>query len=260
MGISRFASTAIKDATAAGISWLTGSVGPSDVVQIADLDTPNNPPSLNEDGHLVGTWLQRTGTDAEINAITLGLGELAYTTDTLEIRIGDGVTPGGIFYSAKWQRVANVVANHATSSTTLTNISGISLSYKADAEYRIKFVICGSDAGSASNWKFSLAGSTGWKVETGDALSPVHPMTWWADYRDNATYESKTIVRPGSILGGVAAMSILPVVAAKATVYLHGVAEIRTLTAGAFTLKAAQLSSSASALSVGASLEIQRIA
>jgi hypothetical protein len=50
---------------------------------------------LNADGELVGPIIVRTGTAAELDAITLSDGEIAYTTDTEQPRFGDGSTAGG---------------------------------------------------------------------------------------------------------------------------------------------------------------------
>jgi hypothetical protein len=55
----------------------------------------NGIPQLDDDGHLVGPIILRTGTAVEINAITLEDGELAYCSDTEDVRKGDGATAGG---------------------------------------------------------------------------------------------------------------------------------------------------------------------
>lgn len=99
MGVLRILSNKISDATADGIAWLTGSVGPSDVVQVANLDTANNPPALDEDGNLNAVVLVRKGTAAEIDSIVLKDGELAIIEDgsglPTALRAGDGTTVGG---------------------------------------------------------------------------------------------------------------------------------------------------------------------
>lgn len=58
---------------------------------------------IDENGDVVGTFAQRVGTSAEIAAIVLANGELAYTSDTQELFIGDGATTGGLFYYQKPQ-------------------------------------------------------------------------------------------------------------------------------------------------------------
>ncbi|MCK9458168.1 MAG: hypothetical protein M0R80_00630 [Proteobacteria bacterium] len=54
---------------------------------------------LDSNGDVVGVFIPRLGTVAEINAIVLESGEFAYCTDTKELRIGDGTTAGGSFLS-----------------------------------------------------------------------------------------------------------------------------------------------------------------
>ncbi|MGE9271627.1 MAG: hypothetical protein ACQKBU_12550 [Verrucomicrobiales bacterium] len=43
--------------------------------------------------------IPRVGTEAEVDATTLALGELAFVSDLETFRIGDGTTPGGIDYA-----------------------------------------------------------------------------------------------------------------------------------------------------------------
>jgi len=50
---------------------------------------------LNADGDLEGILIPRSGTATEIDAIVLQGGEVAVTTDTNQLRIGDGITGGG---------------------------------------------------------------------------------------------------------------------------------------------------------------------
>ena len=52
---------------------------------------------IDDSGVVLGTFAQRRDTSANIAAIVLANGELAFTTDTKETFIGDGVTSGGIF-------------------------------------------------------------------------------------------------------------------------------------------------------------------
>lgn len=64
-----------------------------------------------------GTFVHRSGTSAEIGAIVLANGELAFVTDLNEIRRGDGSTPGGVSVSAAqpWTHYANVTTSTAGS-------------------------------------------------------------------------------------------------------------------------------------------------
>lgn len=45
---------------------------------------------------LLARWKIQVGTSAEINALTLASGELAFTSDTRQFRVGDGTTAGGL--------------------------------------------------------------------------------------------------------------------------------------------------------------------
>lgn len=58
---------------------------------------------IDGSGNVIGTFVHRTGNSLEISSIVLANGELAYATDTKEIFIGDGITPGGIFFRQKVQ-------------------------------------------------------------------------------------------------------------------------------------------------------------
>lgn len=53
----------------------------------------------DDDNAVAGKFLVRYGTKAQIDLLVLDVGEVAITTDTDEIRIGDGVTAGGLSHS-----------------------------------------------------------------------------------------------------------------------------------------------------------------
>lgn len=56
---------------------------------------PNGLVKLNSDGNLEAYVIHRQATSAEISSIVLEDGEIAFTYDTHEIHLGDGITPGG---------------------------------------------------------------------------------------------------------------------------------------------------------------------
>ncbi len=62
---------------------------------IANANLPDGPLVLSADSTVTAIFIHRTGTVAEIDAIVLEDGEIAITTDTITLRIGDGVTAGG---------------------------------------------------------------------------------------------------------------------------------------------------------------------
>ncbi len=90
----------IAGATATEIGYLSGASGAiqtqlDSAEKTANKNQPNGYPGLDANGNLTGTIILRNGTGAEIDPIVLLAGEAVYCTDTREIRIGDGQTPGG---------------------------------------------------------------------------------------------------------------------------------------------------------------------
>lgn len=73
---------------------------------LAAIKLPNQPNGfvqIDGNGDVLGTFAQRRDTAANIAAIVLKDGELAFTTDTKETFIGDGTAAGGLFVSQQWQ-------------------------------------------------------------------------------------------------------------------------------------------------------------
>jgi len=69
------------------------------VIDDAIENAANGIPVLDGSGDLVGPIILHKGTAATINAIQLAEGQMAYTTDTKTLRIGDGTTMGGNVWS-----------------------------------------------------------------------------------------------------------------------------------------------------------------
>ena len=69
------------------------------VIDDAIENAANGIPVLDGSGDLVGPIILHKGTAAAINAIQLAEGQMAYTTDTKTLRIGDGTTMGGNVWS-----------------------------------------------------------------------------------------------------------------------------------------------------------------
>ena len=103
----------VAGATAAEIGCLSG-VSSAIQTQLAGTEkTANkNQPygyaGLDANGDLVGTLIPRSGTAAEIGQIVLLAGEVAYCTDTGQIRIGDGTTAGGVGIVPRSDTAANI--------------------------------------------------------------------------------------------------------------------------------------------------------
>jgi hypothetical protein len=81
-----------------------------------------------------GTFVHRQDTAAEIDEIVLAAGELAFTTDTNEIRRGDGTTPGGIFVCGGWSHHAYLWTS--TPSTSYVNLISVPVGQDKVWEYR----------------------------------------------------------------------------------------------------------------------------
>ncbi len=62
----------------------------------SERNQPNGFLGLDAAGNIYGTITHRQGTAAEINAIILASGEMAWVTDWRELRIGNGTTAGGL--------------------------------------------------------------------------------------------------------------------------------------------------------------------
>ena len=62
---------------------------------VANKNEPDGYAGLDENGDITGVLIPRYDTASNINAIVLSAGELATTSDTYELRIGDGSTSGG---------------------------------------------------------------------------------------------------------------------------------------------------------------------
>lgn len=144
MGVLRILSSKISDATADGIAWLTGSVGPSDVVQVANLDTANNPPALDEDGNLNAVVLVRKDTSANLAGIVLKDGELAVVENgsglPIGLRAGDGATAGGTAVGSRSGSIELGTTNISSiAMDTDSLVSGVSIDVEAGDVVTIHF-------------------------------------------------------------------------------------------------------------------------
>lgn len=125
--------------------------------------TPNRPSDLgyrneangfvgiNADGEIVGTVINRVDTEANLSAIVLANGELAYASDTESVFIGDGATAGGLFFLQKWQTSGRLVTPSGSISNDPTGVDfkGYAVVVKPYAEY--EFNLSASFVGDTSN-------------------------------------------------------------------------------------------------------------
>lgn len=94
---------------------------------------PNGFVKIDSNGDVLGTFAQRRDTAANIAGIVLKSGELAFTTDTEEVFVGDGSTAGGLFLFQKWQ----------TSGVLSTPTNTMTLSLSSSATKFTKAVFAG---------------------------------------------------------------------------------------------------------------------
>jgi hypothetical protein len=124
-----------------------------------------------------GTFVHRQGTAAEINAIILAPGELAFTTDTSEIRRGDGATPGGVFVSGLGSHYANF--RQSTPDANYVNLISAPVPSVGTWEY-LAFIYC--DLGTAFTGNLTWSSGTLLQDEIVDSEAipgfPIGPSSW----------------------------------------------------------------------------------
>lgn len=117
---------------------------------------------INGSGVVLGTFAQRRDTAANIAGIVLANGELAFTTDTQETFIGDGVTAGGLFLHQK-TRVQTYTGSDTLVSTPPSPVTDALLLIPAivGAAYRIKATAKFTDSSNTSNFMLRTAPTSG---------------------------------------------------------------------------------------------------
>ena len=109
----------VAQLTAAQLALVNGAE------QTLNKNQANGYVGLGSSSEASGIFVGRSGTAAAINALTLLAGELASTTDTKDLRIGDGATPGGI--SATLNSQACIVVN--AQGTPTQNFAAVAAAY-----------------------------------------------------------------------------------------------------------------------------------
>ncbi|MCC7334448.1 MAG: hypothetical protein IT422_05110 [Pirellulaceae bacterium] len=92
---------------------------------------------IDGSGDVIGTFAQRIDTAANIAGIVLKNGELAFTTDTQETFIGDGVTAGGKFLWQKWQAINKINQSCESVSTSSEGAAGLAILTLTNAVYEV---------------------------------------------------------------------------------------------------------------------------
>ena len=111
-------------------------------------------------------FVTRQGLDSDRLNITFASGELAYTTDTSKLYIGDGSTPGGIL-------VGNSFSGSASDITTLTPASIGDLAY--DSANNKLYRLIENDGSNISDWQeiggVYTAGDTSISISSDNKIS-----------------------------------------------------------------------------------------
>ena len=146
---------------------------------VGERNEANGFAGLDASGDLVGTIIPRQDTAANIDAITLAEGELATTSDTNEIRVGDGVTAGGVFIAGRKtfsseESFSFISTNANTTIKTVAVTAGIT--YKLSAVVSISTPVPGANQ---SDFLFNFRPRGAWSINaqtkrtSSDSLSGV---------------------------------------------------------------------------------------
>jgi len=131
-------------------------------------NAPNGFVGIESDGSVLGTFTSRRNTLANIASVVLAPGELAFTTDTKDVFVGDGVTAGGLFLDSAAKYISQAITVTINQSITLTSISaanmffvqGLSTGlYQYDLDVRALSNQV-SPVPNPSNWGFLIMSST----------------------------------------------------------------------------------------------------
>lgn len=149
---------------------------------------------INGGGVVVGTFSQRRDTAANIAAIVLANGELAFTSDREETFIGDGATAGGIFLSQKPQVASAVGVNTLAQFVGTMPDSGLTITVKSGATYKILAAVrFTGDTDNISNFKLSLY--------LGTTINILRATEIWGDVNPGASnlpiLEQRALIYPG---------------------------------------------------------------
>lgn len=131
---------------------------------------------LDANGDALATLIQRFGTASQIDPIVLANGQAAFTTDTREIRLGDGITPGGVFI-AGGSRVFgtnDLVTMNSTSTPAVDTVVPV----EEFSLYRIKgmYTFLG-DTDNLSNFRVTFVGGQNASGGSGLWSSILDPLT-----------------------------------------------------------------------------------
>ncbi|TXG78455.1 hypothetical protein E6Q11_00930 [Candidatus Dojkabacteria bacterium] len=204
-----------------------------DFVLTEQIGVPDGVAGLDEDGNIVATPIHRFGTAATINAIVLKDGEIAFATDSLEWRRGDGATLGGLFFAS--QPVQYVGGPTELTSTSADSIT-ITHSTVASAIYRIwGDVSFSGDTDNQSNFRFALS-ATGGLSANYPTISSLHATLQWISSTLSGMVTPDIRFFTPSGLVGLPTMVATPINTSNPTGSLRLDALLATNTAGTLTM------------------------
>lgn len=150
---------------------------------------------IDGSGDVIGTFAQRRDTAANIAGIVLADGELAFTSDTQEMFIGDGSTTGGLFLRQKIQRKNKAYASSeiitGPSSGSATDTTSILFPKVPGASYRVKvFAVFAGDSSNTSNFGIIVHQQGLPSLYGGASLKILGQATWSDNTVSDAVLEN----------------------------------------------------------------------
>lgn len=110
---------------------------PATVVRESSRNQPNGFAGLSAEGEIVGPVIGRQVTYSQLTSITPASGEVVSTSDTFDIAVGDGATPGGVLIASRPRYAA--ISLEAVAAESVTKVTMAQMPVKANATY--KFVV-----------------------------------------------------------------------------------------------------------------------
>lgn len=166
-----------------------------DVVLSSLIGAPNGIAGLDSNGDIVATAVHRRDTAANIALVVLKAGEIAVTSDTRDILVGDGSTTGGLLlqggvrtYNMGPVELLSTTTDPAHTST-IPMVSGlyriwgvIGFSGDSDNQSNLSFS-CGTTAANLDTSMQSQIGSAGgtfkWRLSKSTFFEAPTILDWW---------------------------------------------------------------------------------
>lgn len=121
---------------------------------------------IESNGDVLGTFASRRDTLANIASVVLAPGELAFTTDTKDVFVGDGVTAGGLFLYSTPKFISEAITATVAQSITILDVPTQDMFYVQDLStgvYKYEFdlsVFSSQVYVNPSTWAFWVLSSS----------------------------------------------------------------------------------------------------